>query len=70
MTAVSHHPPARLPSYSLPQKVSQGRVIRAEWTKLRTQPSARWALLATATMIVAFGILYSLLLVTHPPHGA
>jgi hypothetical protein len=44
-------------------------VVRAEWTKLRTQPSAAWALLATLAATVGFGILYSLVRETRPPQG-
>ena len=36
-------------------------MLRSEWTKLRTQPSALWALLSAVILITAFGILYSLL---------
>jgi len=79
MTSISyhqhgHHQPragaARVPAYALPQRVSQGRVIRAEWTKLRTQPSALWAGAASAGLTAGFGILYSLLREARPPHGA
>ena len=59
-----------LPPYRQPQRVTQVRVMRAEWTKLRTQPSAYWALLAAVILIVGFGIGYSLLRVARPPHGA
>src|SRR5262249_31000470 len=59
-----------LPPYRQPQRVTQVRVIRAEWTKLRTQPSAYWALLAAVILVVGFGIGYSLLRVARPPHGA
>jgi hypothetical protein len=59
-----------LPSYQQPQRVTQVRVMRAEWTKLRTQPSAYWALLTAVILIVGFGIGYSLLRVARPPHGA
>src|SRR5258708_4027681 len=59
-----------LPAYRQPQRVTQARVIGAEWTKLRTQPSAYWALLSAAVLIVGFGIGYSLLRVARPPHGA
>jgi ABC-type transport system involved in multi-copper enzyme maturation permease subunit len=59
-----------VPAYALPQRVSQGRVIRAEWTKLRTQPSALWAGAASAGLVAGFGILYSLLREARPPHGA
>lgn len=59
-----------LPPYRRPQRVTQVRVTRAEWTKLRTQPSAYWALLTTVILVVGFGIGYSLLRVARPPHGA
>jgi ABC-type transport system involved in multi-copper enzyme maturation permease subunit len=59
-----------LPAYSQPQRVTQARVLRSEWTKLRTQPSTGWALLATVVLIIGFGILYSLLREARPPHGA
>jgi hypothetical protein len=62
--------PGALPPYRLPQRVTQLRVIRGEWTKLRTQPSAYWALLTSVTLVVGFGIGYSLLRVARPPHGA
>jgi len=73
MTSVTPNPalvPAALPAYSRPQKVTQARVLRSEWTKLRTQPSALWALLSAAILVVAFGIGYSLLREARPPHGA
>lgn len=78
MTATSHNPlpvtpvPAGtgLPAYRQPQRVTQLRVMRAEWTKLRTQPSAYWALLTAVILVVGFGIGYSLLRVARPPHGA
>jgi len=62
--------PSSLPSYQQPQRVTQLRVMRAEWTKLRTQPSAYWALLTAVILVVGFGIGYSLLRVARPPHGA
>ncbi len=51
-------------------KVTQARVIKSEWTKLRTQPGALWSLLSAVILVVAFGILYSLLREARPPHGA
>jgi ABC-2 type transport system permease protein len=51
-------------------RVTQVRVMRSEWTKLRTQPGALWSLLSAVILIVAFGILYSLLRAARPPHGA
>src|SRR5215475_1036407 len=62
--------PATVPAYSQPQRVTQARVLRSEWTKLRTQPSAGWTLLSAAVLIIGFGILYSLLREARPPHGA
>jgi ABC-type transport system involved in multi-copper enzyme maturation permease subunit len=73
MTATTHNPlpvAAGLPAYRQPQRVTQARVIRAEWTKLRTQPSAFWSLLSAVILVVGFGIAYSLLRVARPPHGA
>jgi len=58
-----------LPSYREPQRVTQVRVMRAEWTKLRTQPSAYWTMLTAVILVVGFGIGYSLLRVARPPHG-
>src|SRR5262252_4515506 len=57
-------------AYPRPQKVTQARVLRSEWTKLRTQPSTFWALLATMILVTGFGIGYSLLREARPPHGA
>ena len=73
MTSTTPSPapaPAALPPYLRPQRVTQARVLRSEWTKLRTQPSALWALLSAVILIAGFGILYSLLREARPPHGA
>ena len=51
-------------------RVTQARVMKSEWTKLRTQPGALWSLLSAVILVVAFGILYSLLRAARPPHGA
>ena len=51
-------------------RVTQARVMKSEWTKLRTQPGALWSLLSAVILVIAFGILYSLLRVARPPHGA
>ena len=50
-----------LPAYPRPQRVTQIRVMRSEWTKLRTQPAALWALLSAVILVIAFGNGYSLL---------
>src|SRR6266481_3058928 len=73
MTAIAHDPAsvtAGLPAYRQSQKLTQARVIHAELTKLRTQPSAFWSLLSAVILVVGFGIGYSLLRVARPPHGA
>ena len=49
------------------QRVTQARVVRSEWTKLRSVPSTAWSLLATVGLVVGVGALYSLLRVTRPP---
>jgi ABC-2 type transport system permease protein len=61
---------AQVPAYAQPQRVTQARVLRSEWTKLRTQPSAAWSLLSAAVLIIGFGVLYSILREARPPHGA
>jgi ABC-2 type transport system permease protein len=66
----------RVPAVSAPasrshvQRVTFPRVTWSEWTKLRTQPAARWALLSAMALLVGFGVLYSLLRASRPPHGA
>jgi ABC-type transport system involved in multi-copper enzyme maturation permease subunit len=61
---------AALPAYHRPQRVTQARVIKAEWTKLRTQPAALWSLLSAVILVIGFGVLYSLLREARPPQGA
>jgi ABC-2 type transport system permease protein len=48
--------------------VTQARVIRSEWTKLRSLPSRAWSLLVAAVLIVGFGALYAGVRVARPPH--
>jgi ABC-2 type transport system permease protein len=59
-----------LPAYSRTQRVTQARVMKSEWTKLRTAPAALWSMLSAVILVVAFGVLYSLLREARPPHGA
>ena len=59
-----------LPRYTERQRVNQARVLRSEWIKLRTQPSAAWSLASAVLLIIAFGVLYSLLREARPPQGA
>jgi ABC-2 type transport system permease protein len=56
-----------LPTYDGAQRVTHLRVVRSEWTKLRSLPSTIWALLTALAMIVGFGVLYSMVRVTRPP---
>jgi ABC-2 type transport system permease protein len=67
MTTTRHLSPARPPATG--QRVTQARVVRSEWTKLRSVPSTAWSLLAAVTLIVGFGALYCVLRVTRPPTG-
>jgi ABC-2 type transport system permease protein len=66
MTTNRHVLPAR-PAGAAVQRVSQARVVRSEWTKLRSLPSTAWSLLAAVVLIVGFGALYCVLRVTRPP---
>jgi ABC-2 type transport system permease protein len=66
MTAA--HPVTQMPpTRPAGQRVTLARVVRSEWTKLRSLPSARWSLLITVASIVGFGALYCVLRVTRPP---
>jgi ABC-2 type transport system permease protein len=51
------------------QRVTQARVLRSEWTKLRSLQSTAWSLLAAAVLVVGFGALYCMVRVTRPPRG-
>jgi ABC-type transport system involved in multi-copper enzyme maturation permease subunit len=72
MTSITTHQTrtVRIPAYSRPQKVSQTRVIAAEWIKLRTQQSALWAGAGAIGLTTGFGVLYAALRQARPPHGA
>jgi len=56
-----------LPPYSGEQRVSHLRVVRSEWTKLRSLPSTIWCLLATVVLVVGVGLAYATLRVARPP---
>jgi ABC-type transport system involved in multi-copper enzyme maturation permease subunit len=49
------------------QRVTQARVLRSEWTKLRSLPSTAWSLVTTVALIVGLGVGYSLLRAARPP---
>jgi ABC-2 type transport system permease protein len=48
-------------------RVTQARVLRSEWTKLRSLPSTAWSLLTALVLIVGMGAGYSTIRVTRPP---
>jgi ABC-2 type transport system permease protein len=56
-----------LPPYRGAQRVDQVRVIRSEWTKLRSIPSTIWCLLATVVLVVGVGLAYATLRAARPP---
>ena len=66
MTTTQPISPVR-PAAATGQRVTQARVARSEWTKLRSLPSAGWSLLAAVALIIGFGALYCVLRVTRPP---
>jgi ABC-2 type transport system permease protein len=68
MTGTTEPTTTALPGDRAPQRVTLARVVRSEWTKLRSLPSTAWSLLAAVVLVVVFGALYSLLRVTRPPH--
>jgi ABC-2 type transport system permease protein len=62
-------PASVLPPYRAAQRVTQPRVIRSEWTKLRSLRSTAWSLLTAFVFIVAVGVVNTVILAAHPPHG-
>jgi ABC-type transport system involved in multi-copper enzyme maturation permease subunit len=68
MTTMTQPTVPTLPRNHQDQRVTQARVIRSEWTKLRTVPSSAWTLLVTVALIVGFGAIYAGIRVTRPPH--
>lgn len=50
--------------------VTQLRVARSEWTKLRSLPSTAWCLLSTLALVVGFGVVYSGVRAARPPRTA
>jgi ABC-2 type transport system permease protein len=67
MTTTITQAPAAVPGYAAEARLSQARVVRSEWTKLRSLPSTAWSLLATTGLIVGLGAAYALVRVTRPP---
>src|SRR6266498_2931705 len=67
MTRTTQPGAAAQPTDRSPQRVTLARVVRSEWTKLRSLPSTAWSLLTTVVLVVGFGALYSGVRVTRPP---
>jgi ABC-type transport system involved in multi-copper enzyme maturation permease subunit len=67
MTWTTQPGAAAQPTDRSPQRVTLARVVRSEWTKLRSLPSTAWSLLTTVVLVVGFGALYSGIRVTRPP---
>jgi ABC-2 type transport system permease protein len=57
----------RPPAYQAAQRVTPVRVLRAEWTKLRSLPSTAWTLLIGIGLTVGLSAGYSMLRVARPP---
>jgi hypothetical protein len=57
-----------LAATSSPLRVTQLRVIRSEWTKLRSVRSTYWSLFATLLLIIGIGILVCVIFNARWPH--
>jgi ABC-2 type transport system permease protein len=55
-----------VPSYPDAQRVRQLRVLRSEWTKLRSVRSTAWSALATVALLVGIGVLICTLRAARP----
>lgn len=67
MTSMIESTTPALPAYLPDQRVTQTRVLRSEYTKLWSLPSAAWSLLSAVVLIVGFGVVYCMVRVTRPP---
>ena len=56
-----------LPAYRGRQRLTQGRIVHSEWTKLRSLASTIWCLLATVVLVAGIGVAYATLRVARPP---
>ena len=59
---------ALAPAAGSPLRVTQLRVIRSEWTKLRSVRSTYWSLFATLLLIIGIGILVCVIFNARWPH--
>jgi len=49
-------------------RVTQARVVRSEWTKLRSLRSTRWSLLAAFVFTIGFSLLFAAVVANHWSH--
>ena len=59
-----------VPAYRAAQRVTLIRVVRSEWTKLRSLPSTLWLLLSTFLLVAGGGLVSALVALSSLPHGA
>jgi ABC-2 type transport system permease protein len=59
-----------VPAYRAAQRVTLIRVVRSEWTKLRSLPSTLWLLLATFLLVAGGGLVSAIVQLSSLPHGA
>jgi hypothetical protein len=63
VSAVATSPPTAV-------RVTQLRVLRSEWTKLRSLRSTRWSLLIAFVLTIGFSLLVAAVVANHWPHMA
>jgi ABC-2 type transport system permease protein len=59
-----------VPAYRAAQRVTLIRVVRSEWTKLRSLPSTLWLLLSTFLLVAGGGLVSAIVALSSLPHGA
>ena len=69
MTEPSLSAAPAVPAYRQAQRVTLPRVMRSEFTKLRSLPSTLWLLLATVVLVAGGGLLAALLQLSSLPRG-
>jgi ABC-2 type transport system permease protein len=69
MTEPSLSATPAVPAYRQAQRVTLPRVMRSEFTKLRSLPSTLWLLLATVVLVAGGGLLAALLQLSSLPRG-
>jgi ABC-2 type transport system permease protein len=57
-----------VPAYRAAQRVTLIRVVRSEWTKLRSLPSTLWLLLATFLLVAGGGLVSAIIELSSLPH--